>query len=65
MGAGITDIGFYKGYMYTAAESLKIWDSRMLKVLHTYPIIRKINSIELSQSGLLAVNYGFRMDIFK
>lgn len=51
--------------MYTAAENIKIWDSRMLKVLYTYPIVRKINTIQLSQSGLLAVNYGFRMDIFK
>lgn len=65
VGAGISDIGFHKGYMYTAAESVKVWDSRMLKVLHTYPINRKVTSIELSQSGLLAINYGFRMDIFK
>lgn len=65
VGAGVTDIGFHKGYMATAAENIKIWDSRMLKVLHTYPITRKVNSIEFSQSGLLAVNYGFRLDIFK
>lgn len=65
VGAGITDIGFHKGYMFTAAEDIKVWDSRMLKVVNTYPILRKVTSIELSQSGLLAVNYGFRMDIFK
>ena len=48
VGAGISDIGFHKGYMYTAAESLKVWDSRMLKVLHTYPLERKLNSLEVS-----------------
>lgn len=37
----------------------------MLKVLYTYPLTRKLNSIEYSQSGLLALNYGFRIDIFK
>lgn len=51
--------------MYTAAETVKVWDSRMLKVLHAYPISRKVTSIELSQSGILAVNYGFRIDFFK
>lgn len=65
VGAGITDIGFWKGYMYTAADNIKVWDSRMLKVLHTYPLHRKITSIEVSQSGLLTLNYGFRLDIFK
>lgn len=51
--------------MYTAGENVKVWDSRMLKVLHTYPINRKLTSMEISQSGLLALNYGFRMDIYK
>jgi U3 small nucleolar RNA-associated protein 7 len=65
VGAGISDIGFYKGYMYTSAEDLKIWDSRTLKPLYTYALDRKSTSIELSQSGLLAINYGFKMAIYK
>jgi U3 small nucleolar RNA-associated protein 7 len=65
VGGGVTDIGFHKGYMYTAAENVKVWDSRMLKVLHTYPINRKLTSLEISQSGLLTLNYGFKLDIYK
>lgn len=33
-GSKVDDIGFWKGYMYTASDNLKIWDSRMLKVVH-------------------------------
>jgi len=65
VGSGVTDIGFHKGYMITASENIKIWDSRTLKVVDTYPLHRKISSIEVSQSGLLSINYGFRMDFFK
>jgi len=34
VGSAVKDIAFYKGYMVTAAETVKVWDSRMLKVLH-------------------------------
>ena len=51
--------------MYTASEEVKVWDSRMLKVLHSYPLHRRATSIELSQSGLLAINYGFKLNIYK
>lgn len=45
VGAAVDDIGFYKNYMYTASEDIKIWDTRMLKVVHTYPLHRKIVSL--------------------
>jgi hypothetical protein len=45
VGAGVDDIGFYKGYMYTAAESVKVWDTRMMKPLFTYQLDRKATSI--------------------
>lgn len=45
VGAGVTDIGFHKGYMITASENIKIWDSRMLQVLYTYPLNRKLVSM--------------------
>ncbi len=61
VGSSVSDIGFYKGYMVTASENIKIWDSRMLKVLHEYPLHRKLNSLEISQTGLLALNYGFKV----
>ncbi|CAM6005374.1 unnamed protein product [Sphagnum balticum] len=31
VGGPVDGVGFYKGYMYTAADKLKVWDSRMLK----------------------------------
>lgn len=65
VGSAVSDIGFYKGYMVTASDNIKIWDSRMLKVLHEYPLHRKLNSLELSQTGLLALNYGYKTEVFK
>jgi U3 small nucleolar RNA-associated protein 7 len=65
VGGGIDDVGFYKGYMYTAEEDIKIWDTRMLKLLYRCPLERKATSIELSQSGLLAINYGYKITVFK
>ncbi len=32
-GGPISDIAFYKGYMVTASNNIKIWDSRMLRIL--------------------------------
>jgi hypothetical protein len=47
--------------MYTVSDDLKIWDSRMLKVLYKMDLQRKVNSLEVSQSGILGLNYGFKM----
>ncbi len=45
VGSAVTDIGFYKGYMVTASDHIKIWDSRMLKLMHEYPLHRKLSSL--------------------
>jgi len=37
----------------------------MLKVIQTYPLHRKIVSLEISKSGLMIINYGFKLNIFK
>jgi hypothetical protein len=47
--------------MITASDNIKVWDSRMLKVVHEYPLHRKVNSLQISQTGLLALNYGFKV----
>lgn len=41
VGGKVDSIGFHKGYMYTLADQLKVWDSRMLKVLHTHALPRR------------------------
>lgn len=61
VGSPLSDIAFHKGYMVTAADTIKVWDSRTLKVLHEYPLHRKLNSLEISQTGLLALNYGYKV----
>ena len=33
VGTKIDGVAFHKGYMYTLSDRLKVWDSRMLKVL--------------------------------
>lgn len=33
VGGKVDGIGFHKGYMYTVADQLKVWDTRMLKVV--------------------------------
>ena len=33
VGSKVDGIAFHKGYMYTVADSLKVWDSRMLKLV--------------------------------
>ena len=65
VGAKVDDIAFYKGYMVTAGDNVKVWDSRMLKVLHQYPLHRKVTSIEISQSGILSLNNGYKVDFYK
>jgi hypothetical protein len=65
VGSAVTDVNFYKGYMITASDNIKVWDSRMLKVLTEYPLHRKVNSIEVSQTGLLGINYGYKVEFFK
>lgn len=35
VGGKVDGIGFHKGYMYTVADQLKVWDTRMLKVVTT------------------------------
>ncbi len=65
VGAGIQDIGFYKNYMITASESVKIWDMRMIKQVDRYSIPRKLTSLEVSQTGLLAFNYGYKVEMYK
>lgn len=65
VGAAVTDIAFHQGYMYTAADTLKLWDARMLKEVYSYPLYKRIPSMAMSQSGLLALNHGYKLDIFK
>lgn len=60
-GAGVVGIGFHKNYMVTASENIKVWDSRMLKVVNTYHTHRKVSGIELSATGILAVNYSYEL----
>ena len=33
VGGKVDSIGFHKGYMYTLGKSVKVWDSRMLKLV--------------------------------
>jgi hypothetical protein len=35
-GSSIADIGFHKNYMITAADTIKVWDIRALRVLDEY-----------------------------
>lgn len=65
VGGKVDGIGFYKGYMYTLADQLKVWDSRMLKMLTALDLPRRGKGICLSDSGLLAINYGFKIDFWK
>jgi U3 small nucleolar RNA-associated protein 7 len=61
VGSKVDSIAFHKGYMYTLADSLKVWDVRMLKLLVEQPLQRRAKSMETSGSGLLGVNYGFKV----
>ena len=61
VGSKVSGIGFFKGYMYTLGSSVKVWDSRMLKLIVQQPLPRRAESITVSDSGLLAVNYGFKV----
>jgi U3 small nucleolar RNA-associated protein 7 len=61
VGGKVDGIGFHKGYMYTVADQLKVWDSRMLKVVTAQELPRRAKGIDISDSGLLAVNYGFKV----
>lgn len=61
VGGKVDAIGFHKGYMYTLADQLKVWDSRMLKIVTTQELPRRAKSIDVSDSGLLAINYGFKV----
>jgi U3 small nucleolar RNA-associated protein 7 len=65
IGGKVDAIGFYKGYMYTLADQLKVWDTRMLKVLHSQELPRRARGIDVSDSGLVAINYGFKVDFWK
>lgn len=65
VGSKVNDIGFYKGYMYTLADKLKVWDTRMLKMVVEQPLHRRANTIGLSDSGLLGINYGFKVEFIK
>lgn len=47
--------------MYTLADKLKVWDTRMLKVVDTHNLPRRAKNIEISDSGLAAINYGFKV----
>lgn len=61
----MVDVGFHRQYMVTASDNIKVWDTRMLKVLHTYHCHRKVSGIELSATGLLGVNYSYELELFK
>jgi len=65
VGSKVESIAFHKGYMYTLTDRVKVWDSRMLKLMHEQPLPRRAQSIATSASGLLAVNYGFKVEFFK
>jgi hypothetical protein len=47
--------------MYTVADQLKVWDTRMLKVVTIQDLPRRTKGIEVSDSGLVAINYGFKV----
>lgn len=51
--------------MYTIADQLKIWDTRMLKIMHSQDLPRRAKGIEVSDSGLVAINYGFKVEFWK
>lgn len=59
------DVDFHRNYMVTASENIKVWDTRMLKVVNTYHVHRKVSSIEMSATGILAVNHGYELEFFR
>lgn len=66
VGASVVDVGYHKEYMVTATNVVKVWDTRRLEQpLHVYPTSRVVSGIEISATGLLAVNYGFEMEVWK
>lgn len=65
VGSKVESIAFHKGYMYTLTDRIKVWDSRMLKLVSEQVLPRRAQSLTTSASGLLAVNYGFKVEFFK
>ena len=65
VGSQVEGIAFHKGYMYTLTDRVKVWDSRMLKLVTEQSLPRRAKGITVSESGLLAVNYGFKVEFFK
>lgn len=64
VGGKVDDVGFYKGYMYTAAEKVKVWDMRMLKVVEELEVGRGVG-LDVSDRGVLAVGLGWRVEMWK
>jgi U3 small nucleolar RNA-associated protein 7 len=66
VGSSVVDMGFHKEYMVTASNVIKIWDTRRLdQAVFTYPTKRVVSGVEISAMGLLAVNYGFELEMWK
>lgn len=59
-GSSIIDIGFYKDYMISVADSIKVWDVRTLRILDEYKYpFRRPNGINISATGMIGINYGY------
>ena len=41
VGGKVDSIAFHKGYMYTLGSSVKVWDSRMMKLVIEQPLPRR------------------------
>lgn len=54
-------------YLVTAGmdKSIKVWDIRTFKPLHTYTSVAPVDDLDISQRGLLAVGYGRRIQVWK
>jgi U3 small nucleolar RNA-associated protein 7 len=65
VGASIVDVAFHKNYMVTASESIKVWDTRMLKVVNQYPTHKTVSGVEISATGILAVNYSHEVEFLR
>lgn len=64
-GAAVSSISFHREYMVTASENVKVWDTRMMKVVHSYPTHKKTNGLTISATGILAINYGHETQFYK
>eukprot|EP00310_Coccolithus_braarudii_P019408 CAMPEP_0183353274 /NCGR_PEP_ID=MMETSP0164_2-20130417/33159_1 /TAXON_ID=221442 /ORGANISM="Coccolithus pelagicus ssp braarudi, Strain PLY182g" /LENGTH=578 /DNA_ID=CAMNT_0025525927 /DNA_START=21 /DNA_END=1756 /DNA_ORIENTATION=- len=65
----VTEIAINRSgsYMATAGQdgSLKVWDVRMYRPLHSYSTPRPVHSLDISDRGMIAAAHGGHVQIYK